>query len=92
MKRREIINAALLLSTSLSLELANAATDADWRMPDESEPHSSTWMAFGANKTIWGAKLLPEVQRNLALIANTIAKYEPVNMLVNSREIGRAHV
>lgn len=90
MKRRELINSALLLSTSLPFDLATAASETAWRMPDEAEPHSSTWMAFGASKAIWGAKLLPEVQRNLALIANTIAKYEPVNMLVNSRDLALA--
>ncbi len=57
-----------------------------WRMPDESEPHKRTWMAFGASKKVWGGKLLPEVQRNLALIARTIAKYEPVTMLVRKDE------
>ncbi len=97
MKRRELVSTALLLSASLPFNIAKAApaatsaTHTGWRMPDESEPHTCTWMAFGANKTIWGAKLLPEVQRNLALIANTIAKYEPVNMLVNSRDLTLAH-
>jgi agmatine deiminase len=57
-----------------------------WRMPDESEPHQQTWMAFGASKKVWGSKLLPEVQRNLALIARTIARYEPVSMLVREAE------
>ena len=33
-----------------------------------------------------GREAVAEVQRNLALIANTIAKYEPVNMLVNGRD------
>jgi agmatine deiminase len=88
MKRRELINTALLMSASFPFKSSLAATD--WRMPDEAEPHTSTWMAFGASKPIWGAKLLPEVQRNLALIANTIAKYEPVNMLVNSRDLALA--
>ena len=55
-------------------------------MPDESEPHKQTWMAFGASKRIWGDKLLLEVQRNLALIARTIAKYEPVTMLVREED------
>ena len=59
-------------------------------MPDESEPHKRTWMAFGASKSVWGGKLLPEVQRNLALIARTIAKYEPVTMLVREEEHERA--
>ena len=57
-----------------------------WSMPDESEPHKRTWMAFGASKKVWGSKLLPEVQRNLAKIATTIAKYEPVSMLVRKSD------
>ena len=53
-----------------------------WFMPDEAAPHKRTWMAFGASAVVWGRKLLPDVQRNLATIALTIAKYEPVSMLV----------
>lgn len=60
------------------------------RMPDEAEPHACTWMAFGASEAIWGRKLLPEVQRNLALIANTIAQFEPVKMLVRSADLSLA--
>ncbi|WGZ96463.1 MAG: hypothetical protein QJT81_08465 [Candidatus Thiothrix putei] len=37
-------------------------------------------MAFGASTAIWGKKLLPEVRRNLATIATTIARYEPVSL------------
>lgn len=59
-------------------------------MPDEGEPHVRTWMAFGASKRIWGAKLLPEVQRNLASIALAIAQYEPVFMLVRTADLGLA--
>ncbi|MBV7316132.1 agmatine deiminase family protein [Shewanella sp. NIFS-20-20] len=55
-------------------------------MPDESDPHKRTWMAFGASAAIWGRDLLPEVQRNLATLAQTIAKYEPVSMLVRENE------
>jgi agmatine deiminase len=62
----------------------------DWRMPDESEPHQRTWMAFGASEEIWGKKLLPEVQRNLALIALTIAKFELVSMLVRQEDVETA--
>lgn len=57
-----------------------------WLMPDESEPHERTWMAFGASRAIWGKKLLPEVQNNLATIAKTIARYEPVFMLVRQED------
>ncbi|MEG0052504.1 MAG: agmatine deiminase family protein [Comamonas sp.] len=58
-----------------------------WFMPDESEPHQRTWMAFGASRKIWGHKLLAEVQRNLATIALSIAKYEPVSMLVRQADL-----
>lgn len=58
-----------------------------WFMPDESDPHERTWMAFGASREIWGKRLLPEVQRNLATIALTIAKYEPVSMLVRQSDL-----
>ncbi|MCG9890788.1 MAG: agmatine deiminase family protein [Thermosynechococcaceae cyanobacterium MS004] len=57
-----------------------------WLMPDESEPHDRTWMAFGASRAIWGQKLLPEVQTNLATIAKAIAHYEPVSMLVRQED------
>ena len=59
-------------------------------MPDESDRHKRTWMAFGASAKIWGDKLLPDVQRNLALIANTIVEFEPVTMLVRNADIGLA--
>ncbi|MEZ4708814.1 MAG: agmatine deiminase family protein [Caldilineaceae bacterium] len=62
-----------------------------WRMPDENAPHKRTWMAFGASAQIWGAQLLPEVQRNLATIAATIAEFEPVSMLVRPEEYALAH-
>ena len=90
MNRRRLLTTALLLPQSQIFAASTAEAGGAWRMPDEAEPHLRTWMAFGANRAIWGAKLLPEVQRNLALIANTIAKYEPVNMLVNSRDLALA--
>ncbi|WP_345353253.1 agmatine deiminase family protein [Rhodococcus olei] len=58
-----------------------------WRMPEEGEPHRRTWMAFGASEPIWGSTLLPEVRRNLATIARTIAQFEPVSMLVRAEEL-----
>ncbi|MEU8899855.1 agmatine deiminase family protein [Nocardia sp. NPDC048505] len=58
-----------------------------WLMPEEGDPHARTWMAFGAAERIWGAELVPEVQRNLATIAATIARFEPVSMLVRPEEM-----
>lgn len=61
-----------------------------WFMPDEGEPHHRTWMVFGASKKIWPRQLIPEVQRNLVNIALTIAKYEPVSMLVRQSDLSIA--
>lgn len=94
--RRYFMQAAAALPVIVLLKTANAdkvgeVIDViDWRMPDESEPHQRTWMAFGASEKIWGKKLLPEVQRNLATIALTIAKFEPVTMLVRQEDIAIA--
>ena len=59
-------------------------------MPEESEPHERTWMSFVANDYIWSKRQIPEVKRNLALIARTIAKYEPVSMLVSPDDYDEA--
>lgn len=56
-------------------------------MPDEGEPHSATWMSFGPSAEIWGEDLLPVVRRNLADVANAIARHEPVRMLVRPDEM-----
>lgn len=61
-----------------------------WVMPEEGQPHKRTWMAFGASEAIWGAQLLPQVRRDLATIATTIARFEPVSMLVRQDELDLA--
>lgn len=61
-------------------------------MPEESEPHEKTWMAFVANDYIWSKRQSLAVKRNLALIANTIAKYEPVSMLVSLKDYEEARL
>ena len=76
----------LLAGARGSFATANSNTS-KWFMPDESAPHLRTWMAFGASQKIWGRKLLPKAQRNLATIALTIAKYEPVSMLVRQTDL-----
>ena len=93
MTRRNFLHATAVAAGSLLLRPALAAfatDDAVWVMPDEADAHARTWMAFGASETIWGARLLPEVRRNLATIAKTIATYEPVSMLVRADEMALA--
>jgi len=94
--RRNFTNAAALFTGNVWLngcdaDAAEAASQStNWFMPDEGDPHRRTWMAFGASEKIWGKKLLPEVQRNLSTIARTIAKYEPVSMLVRESDYSLA--
>lgn len=61
-----------------------------WRMPDEAEAHKATWMAFGASSAVWTRAQVPQVQLALVRIANAIAAYEPVNMLVRPAELAGA--
>lgn len=67
-----------------------AKSKGDWFMPDEADPHMRTWMAFGASRELWRKRLLPEVQRNVATIARTIAQFEPVSMLVSESDFSLA--
>lgn len=76
--------------SKINKTLAMNTNEYKWVMPDESEPHRRTWMAFGASKKIWGRRLLPEVQRNLANIALSISEYEPVSMLVRESDLATA--
>ena len=71
--------------------LVSAATATKrWRMPDEGDPHLRTWMAFGSSSDIWGKDLLPHVQTDLARIALSIARFEPVSMLVRKQDVAAA--
>lgn len=87
--QRTLLSAAALasgVSVAGAGKNAPTAADNDWYMPDEGERHACTWMAFGASTAIWGDDLLPLVRRNLATLARTIGRYEPVRMLVRPRE------
>ncbi|WP_196159797.1 agmatine/peptidylarginine deiminase [Reinekea sp. G2M2-21] len=88
-KTLSAVGAAALLGAPKEV-FAMSTDQKTWFMPDESDPHKRTWMAFGASQKIWGRQLLPDVQRNLASIALTIAKYEPVSMLVREADMALA--
>lgn len=90
--RRQTIQTLAALPIAMTQTTSHAATTstAAWRMPDEAEPHARTWMAFGAQLDIWGRKLLPVVQQNLADIALAIARFEPVSMLVRPGDMATA--
>lgn len=64
-----------------------------WRMPAEWVPHAATWMAFPHNKALWegGWRVtLEQVQEDFARVANAIARFEPVKMVVDPSALERA--
>lgn len=74
------------LTTALAVHSKDLMAATPYYMPEEGAPHSRTWMAYGAQRSIWGRRLLNPVRENLVLIANTIAEFEPVTMLVRPEE------
>ena len=59
-----------------------------WRVPAEEVEHRRSWMAWPSSKAIWG-RWLPGVQNDIALIARTIARYEPVVMCARDADAAR---
>ena len=80
-----------MMMTSTQFTASNPPTAMPTRpgMPDEGHAHSRTWMAFGASQAIWGS-MLAAVQTQLASVANTIARFESVSMLVRPSEMALA--
>ncbi len=68
---------------------ASAATAGGYAVPLDSTPHTRTWMAWPDSKAIYGRKLAG-MQADIALIANTIADYEPVYLLANAASVTTA--
>ncbi|MFE5860348.1 agmatine/peptidylarginine deiminase [Streptomyces virginiae] len=60
-----------------------------FRVPIEDVRHTRTWMAWPDSTSIWG-NTLSGVQQDIALIARTIAKYEPVYICANSGSAAKA--
>jgi agmatine deiminase len=68
-------------------EMASAKS-AGYRMPLESEPHTRTFMQWPALKSIYGSQNhLDAVREKIALIANTIARFEPVVLLARPEQV-----
>lgn len=58
----------------------------DYEMPLESEPHERTFMQWPVSLEVYDKPSLTRVQASIALIANTIARYEPVVVLAGTRD------
>ena len=92
MTRRSFIHTSVMLSggfivgcsSSHANNLIGSYKITSSSMQEESEEHKRTWLTFVANDYIWASSQRQEVKNNLALLATTIAKYEPVSILVES--------
>ena len=97
MTRRDFIVTSAVLSSGLVVGCSSNSTSTQETttiglsvMPEESQPHKRTWMTFVANDYIWAKNQIPQVKKDLALLAKTIAKYEPVSMLVHNSDKAEA--
>ncbi len=86
-KRAFLLGAA----TCLIANRANAQTTAGFTMPLESERHLRSFMQWPSDLETYGrADDLEAVREKIALIANAIAKFEPVVVLCSADQIDSA--
>lgn len=64
-----------------------------WWMPAEWTRHAATWMVWPHNQALWETTwgvTLPQVQLDFARVANAIARFEPVKMIVDPSALASA--
>lgn len=59
-------------------------------MPAEWYPHAGCWMAWPSHQETWADISLEKARKAYARVAQAIAQYEPVTMLVNPEEMTEA--
>ncbi|MCE4057893.1 agmatine deiminase family protein [Pseudomonas sp. Au-Pse12] len=73
--------------------LSNDTQHPAWRMPAEWVTHAATWMVWPHNQglweSVWGVTLA-EVQADFARVANAIARFEPVKLVVDPAALDSA--
>ncbi len=65
--------------------LCNGDRSSGWMMPAEWAPHAATWMVWPHNRDLWESTWsvrLEQVQEDFARVANAIARFEPVKLVV----------
>ena len=62
------------------------AASAGYRMPAEWAPHERCWMAWPCRENLW-VNGIARARDNYALVANTIANFEPVTMLARPQDV-----
>lgn len=77
-------------ATGSATAKAKNFTTEKYTMPSEEATHDSTWVAYVADPDIWGKDLADTVKENLATIASSIARFEPVHLAVNPDDYEQA--
>ena len=94
MTRRSLIRSAAASTLPLWPGFARAGTSAraaGFHYPEETEPHERTFMQWPVSRVVYDdADFLFDLQATIADIANTIAAFEPVVMLVAADKQRRA--
>ena len=71
----------------------NAMQSNGWWMPAEWARHAATWMVWPHNQALWETTwgvTLAQVQQDFARVANAIARFEPVKMIVDPSAVAGA--
>lgn len=83
------LGAAASLGLGVSAPRVRAALANSWYMPDEHAPQERVFLAFAASTSIWADWATP-VNNCVALLAKTIAKYQPVTVLCRANQLSQA--
>jgi agmatine deiminase len=59
---------------------------AGYRWPAEWEPHAATWVTWPHNPDTWPGRL-PQAQREFAEFVRTLARFEPVHVLLSNDQV-----
>ncbi len=81
MSRRRLLETATAGTIALSFRDV-LASEQDFHMPLESEPHHCTFMQWPVAQEVYGSELLKRVQASIVTVAKTISNYEDVVVLV----------
>ncbi|MFP5420854.1 MAG: agmatine/peptidylarginine deiminase [Gammaproteobacteria bacterium] len=77
------------MGIGLSAPQVRAALGNSWHMPDENELQERIFLAFAASAAVWDDWATP-VNNCIALLAKTIAKYQPVTVLCRANQLALA--
>ncbi|MCK1783985.1 agmatine deiminase family protein [Pseudomonas sp. TNT11] len=83
------LGAAASMGLGMNASWVQAAIKGSWYMPDENELQERMFLSFGASSAVHQDWATP-VNNNIALLAKTIAKYQPVTVLCRPNELAKA--